>query len=76
MMEDTVVNYFNPAIIITTIIYAITGVIIMIVCLVVFDKLFKLNLYKELVEDHNTAFGALMGGVAIGIAIIIGASII
>ena len=59
-----------------TLLYAVMGMLLMLIFMAVFDKLFKLNLHKELVEDQNQAFGTLLGGVAIGIAIIIAASIV
>jgi putative membrane protein len=58
-----------------TIIYASTGVLLMIIFVVLFDKLFKLNLHQELVKDQNVAFGVLLAGVSIGISIIIAAAI-
>lgn len=63
-------------VIVVTIFYALLGIFLMIVSTVAFDKLFKLDLHKELVEDENIAFGVLFAGVAIAIAIIIAASII
>ena len=33
------------------------------------------SLWKELLEDHNTAIGVLMGSVAIALAIIIAAAV-
>ena len=66
----------NPAVILATIIYAVIGVVIMLICVVLFDKIFDLDLHKELVEDQNTAFGILLGGVSIALAIVIGSSIV
>jgi uncharacterized membrane protein YjfL (UPF0719 family) len=41
----------------------------------IFDKITPGSLWKELLEDQNTALGVLMAGVAIAIAIIIAAAI-
>jgi uncharacterized membrane protein YjfL (UPF0719 family) len=41
----------------------------------VFDKLTPGSLWKELIEDQNTAIGVLMGAVAIALAIIIAAAV-
>lgn len=64
------------ATIIATIVYALIGVIIMLLSVMVFDKMFNLDLRKELVEDENLAFGVLLGCLAVGISIIIAASIV
>lgn len=60
----------------STILYAALGIIILMLSVILFDKVFKLNLHKELVEDQNIAFGILLGGVSIAIAIIIASAII
>ncbi|HYH75246.1 MAG TPA: DUF350 domain-containing protein [Candidatus Saccharimonadales bacterium] len=56
--------------------YSVIGVLIMIGCALLFNYIFKLNMKKELLEDHNTAFGATLAGLFIAIAIIVAASII
>ena len=56
--------------------YAIVGILILIITVISFDKIFKLNLHKELVEDQNVAFGVLFAGLSIAIAIIVAAAII
>ncbi len=67
---------FLPEVILATIFYSFLGIILMISALLFFDKAFKLNLHKELVQDQNVAFGVLLAGIAIAISIIIGAAII
>lgn len=62
--------------IISTIVYAAIGFIMMIVFFWVFDKLFRLNIKRELIEDDNPAVGILLAGVALSTAIIIAASMI
>ena len=60
----------------STILYATLGVVLLLAFIVVFDRLFKLDLHKELVQDQNVAFGIVIAGVAIGISIILAASIV
>jgi putative membrane protein len=67
---------FLPQIIIATIFYSGMGVFLMVTSLVLIDKLFKLDLHKELVEDQNVAFGVLFAGMSIAVSIIIAAAII
>lgn len=64
------------ATIMATIIYSLIGVVVMLLGVTLFDKMFNLDLHKELVEDQNLAFGVLLGGLAIGISVIIAAAII
>ena len=57
------------------VIFAIIGVVLFIIAFMVFDKLTPGSLWKELIEDQNTAIGVLMGAVAIALAIIIAAAV-
>jgi len=57
------------------VIFAIIGVVLFIVAFMIFDKLTPGSLWKELIEDQNTAIGVLMGAVAIALAIIIAAAV-
>ncbi|MFL5617499.1 MAG: DUF350 domain-containing protein [Gemmatimonadaceae bacterium] len=57
------------------VLFAIIGVVLFIIAFMVFDKLTPGSLWKELLEDQNTAIGVLMGAVAIALAIIIAAAV-
>jgi len=56
--------------------YSVVGVIIMLLCVLLSNFAFKLNLRKELLEDQNTAFGVMLAGLFVAIAIIVAASIV
>lgn len=56
--------------------YSVIGVLVMIGCALLANYIFKLNIRKELLEDHNVAFGVMLAGLFIAIAIIVAASII
>ncbi|HEV8448988.1 MAG TPA: DUF350 domain-containing protein [Gemmatimonadaceae bacterium] len=60
---------------IAAVVFALLGVILFVVGFMIFDKITPGSLWKELLEDQNTALGVLMAGVAIAIAIIIAAAI-
>ena len=62
--------------IIATVVYSLLGVFIMIIAIVAINAIFRLNVRKELVKENNAAFGILLGGLSIAIAIIIGATIL
>lgn len=57
------------------VVFALLGILLFILGFIVFDRITPGSLWKELLEDHNTAIGVLMGCVAIAIAIIIAAAV-
>jgi putative membrane protein len=57
-------------------IFALLGVVLFIAAFLIFDRVTPGSLWKELLEDQNTAVGILMGCVAIAIAIVIAAAVI
>ena len=56
-------------------IYALIGLAIFGVAFVLVDKLTPYSLWKELIDEHNTALAIVVGAVAIGISIIVSAAI-
>ena len=60
---------------IAAVVFATLGVVLFVVGFIIFNKLTPGSLWKELLEDQNTALGNLMAGVAIALAIIIAAAI-
>lgn len=65
----------EPMFIVSTLIYGFIGLGLYVLGYIMFDKLFKLDLRRELVEDQNIAIGIMMAGVFVGIAILIAAVI-
>jgi len=59
----------------STVLYSVLGIVLLILTLVVANKLFRLNLHRELVDEHNTAFGVMIAGLAIAIGLIIAGTI-
>ncbi|MBD7982196.1 MULTISPECIES: DUF350 domain-containing protein [Oerskovia] len=60
----------------STIVYSVLGIVLLVVTIVIVNYLFKLNLHRELVDEHNTAFGIMIAGLAIAIGIIIAGTIL
>lgn len=60
---------------ISTILYSVLGMVLLVACVSVISVLFKLDVRKELVKDNNIAVGVALAGVAIAIAIIIAGTI-
>lgn len=56
--------------------YSVIGVLIMLGCVLLSNYIFKLDLKKELLDDHNPAVGTMLAGLFIAVAIIVAASIV
>lgn len=65
----------HPELIVSSIVYTLIGIVLMILSLALFDRIFKLNIKQELFSEHNTAFGIVLAGASIAIAIIVAAAI-
>lgn len=62
--------------ILAVVIYSLLGIVILAVALVIVDKMTPGTLWKELIEEHNTALAIVMGAVVIAFAIVISAAIV
>ena len=60
----------------STIVYSVLGIVLLVLTIVVVNYLFKLDLHRELVDEHNTAFGIMIAGLAVAIGIIIAGTIL
>ena len=56
-------------------IYAALGIILFVLAFGIINRLTPGTLWKELIEEHNTALAIVVGAMAIGISIIIAAAI-
>ncbi len=57
-------------------IFSIVGILILVGSFLIIDKLTPGSLWKELIEEHNTAIAILLGAAAIGISMIISAAML
>jgi uncharacterized membrane protein YjfL (UPF0719 family) len=55
--------------------WAVLGIVIFIGALFVVDRLTPGTMWKELIEEHNTAVAIVMGSIAIALGIIIAAAV-
>lgn len=74
-MEQFIVPYLKPYVIISSIVYAVIGMLLFAAALFIMDKVTPFSLIKEIEEDHNVALAIVMGSVFIALAIIIQAAI-
>jgi len=67
----------NPLLtnVLAAVIYAVLGIAIFVSAFVMINRLTPGTLWKEIIEEHNTALAILFAGFAIGISIVIAAAI-
>ena len=69
MMQELMRNMGAAAI------YALLGIVLFVMAFGIINRLTPGTLWKELIEEHNTALAIVVGAIAIGISIIIAAAI-
>jgi uncharacterized membrane protein YjfL (UPF0719 family) len=60
---------------VAALVYAVLGLIVFGVAFVVVDKLTPYHLWKELIDEKNSALAIVVGSVAIGMSIIVSSAI-
>ena len=61
--------------VVNAVVYAGIGIVIFLAAFVVLDRVTPYNLWKEIVQEHNTALAILLGGMSLGICVIIAAAV-
>ena len=61
--------------VVNAIVYAAIGIVVFAGAFLVLDKVTPYHLWKEIVQEHNTALAILLGAMSIGICIIIAAAV-
>ncbi|HXX26850.1 MAG TPA: DUF350 domain-containing protein [Terriglobales bacterium] len=61
--------------VVNAILYAAVGIVIFAGAFLVIDKVTPYNLWKEIVQEHNTALAILLGAMSLGICVIIASAI-
>jgi putative membrane protein len=61
--------------VVNAIVYAAIGIVVFAAAFLVIDKLTPYNLWKEIVQEHNTALAILLGTMSIGICVIIASAV-
>ncbi len=65
----------NVGFVINAVVFAFLGVAIFWISFVVVDKLTPYELWKEIIENKNTALAIVVGAMSLGLCIIIAAAI-
>jgi uncharacterized membrane protein YjfL (UPF0719 family) len=55
--------------------YSAVGLIVFAVAFLIVDRMTPYHLWKEIIDEQNTALAIIVGAVAIGIAIIVASAI-
>jgi putative membrane protein len=61
--------------VVNAIVYSAIGIVVFAGAFLVIDKVTPYNLWKEIVQEHNTALAILIGTMSIGICIIIASAV-
>jgi putative membrane protein len=56
-------------------VFAVLGIVILFGSFFVLDRMTPYTLWKEIIDEHNTALAVLLGALALGISIIVAAAI-
>lgn len=76
MIQKSEASGLSLEVFLATIAYALLGIVLLMLFAATLNRLFRLDLRKELVEDNNIGLGVAVGGVAIAMAIIIAGTIL
>jgi putative membrane protein len=60
---------------VAALVYATLGLVVFAVAFIVVDRLTPYHLWKEIIDEKNTALAIVVGAVAIGISIIVSSAI-
>ena len=65
----------KPGIVITSLVFALMGVLVFWLCFLIIDKITPYDLWGEIVEKQNVALGLVVAAMSLGICVIIAAAI-
>lgn len=68
-------NWLHPDVVLSTLFYAVLGVVVLWASFAVIDKITPYKLWEEIVEHRNVALGIVVAGMFIAIGQIVAAAI-
>ena len=69
------IEWLKPGVFFGSMLYALIGVLVFLICFVIVDKLTPYQLWNQIVEEKNVALAIVVAGVAISIGLIVAAAI-
>ena len=61
--------------VVAAVVFATLGILIFVVAFLAIDRITPYTLWKEIIEEHNTALAVLLGLIGLSLSIIIAAAI-
>jgi putative membrane protein len=68
-------NFVPLGNVVSAVAFAFLGILVFVIAFILMDKFTPYNLWKEIVQEHNTALAILVGAMSIGISIIIASAV-
>ncbi len=68
-------DMLNPQYLLNSLVYSILGIAVFWIAFIVIDKLTPYDLWRELVEERNTALAIVIAAMCLGLALIIASAI-
>lgn len=65
----------KPGVVLSSLVFALMGVIIFWLCFVIIDKITPYDLWGEIIEKQNVALALVVAAMSLGICVIIAAAI-
>lgn len=69
------IEWLKPGVFFGSILYALIGVLVFLICFVIVDKLTPYRLWTQIVDEKNVALAIVVGAIAIAIGLIVAAAI-
>jgi len=69
MLDTLVANIVN------SIVFAFIGIVVLLATFAIVDRLTPYTLWKEIIDEHNTALAILLGALVLGLSLIVAAAI-
>jgi putative membrane protein len=69
------IEWLKPGVFFGSMLYALIGVLVFLICFVIVDKLTPYQLWHQIVEEKNVALAIVVGSIAIAIGLIVAAAI-
>ena len=69
------IEWLKPAVFFGSILYALIGVLVFLICFLIVDRLTPYQLWQQIVGEKNVALAIVVGSIAIAIGLIVAAAI-
>jgi uncharacterized membrane protein YjfL (UPF0719 family) len=69
------IEWLKPGVFFGSMLYALIGVLVFLICFVIVDKLTPYQLWQQIVGEKNVALAIVVGSIAIAIGLIVAAAI-